>query len=429
MSKYPYFRVSPVRRLFSEALITEHKVQEESAMNLRDTGLFIFLLLECSMLGESEDSCVLPDCYTDRFSIPGGLSRDDTPQIVTFTFSGTVTDRVRAHLKEVFPVSVTNANRCPASITIFALGKGSKYCDIHKLYVRGHEIAVQGFNSTWPGSWTTRQWRENTANFRADLSRDGYVPEEHIKGMRAPLQQPGGDNQFEMLADAGFLWDSTLLGGPTKLDGEPSEWPITLTHGIAPEHCKNSGFCPENHYPGLWEVPLLRLAHSPVPCTYLDACVSYKDNGLTSASKINKVLYNNFIRNYKGNRAPFQVNFRLESLEDQIQRDALKDFIQTLTGFEDVWIVSISEAVAWMQTPVDKVRALEFGAWLCPDRGYKIECDSDFQEDTDEEEEEGTAFGAIIAPKTLVIVEYVLLVASYIMFVVYDRYAHPKDKN
>ncbi|ELU17378.1 hypothetical protein CAPTEDRAFT_220709 [Capitella teleta] len=393
------------------------------------TILLLYFVLGVSqhlVVGENS-ACLLPDCYEDRFSIPGGFTKDDTPQIVTFTFSGKITSTVRSQINEVFTASITNPNRCPASITAFVLGKGSRSCDIHKMFVRGHEIAIQGYNSTWPGSWTTRQWRENTANYQSTLAQGGYVPEEELKGMRAPLQQPGKDEQFKMLADAGFLWDSTLLGGPTNLE-DKTEWPVTLTNGVPPEFCKNSGFCPEDSYPALWEVPLLRLAHSPISCSYLDACVSHKDNQLTSTSKIYKVLYNNFMRNYRSNKAPFQVNIRIESLNDNLQKNALKDFIHTLSGFEDVWLLGVSQVIAWMQSPVDKHRALEFGAWDCPDRDYKVECDSDYDSGSSEDGEGGEGFAQFIDGKTLLIVQYVLLSATYILVVVYDRYAHPRHK-
>ncbi|ELU00180.1 hypothetical protein CAPTEDRAFT_100527 [Capitella teleta] len=390
---------------------------------------FVLGVFRHLVIGEnstSNETCLLPDCYEDRFDIPGGFEREEVPQMVTFTFSGKITPTVRSQINEVFTTSITNSNRCPVSITAFVLGKGSRSCDIHKMFVRGHEIAIQGYNSTWPGSWTTRQWRENTANYRSTLSQGGYVPEEELKGMRAPRQQPGKDEQFKMLADAGFLWDSTLLGGPITL-GVKTEWPVTLTSRIPPKFCKNTGFCPEKLYPGLWEVPLLRLANTPIPCSYLDACVSRKDNQLTSTSKIYKVLIDNFDRNYISNRAPFQVNIRVESLNDNLQKEALKDFLHTLSGYEDVWILGISQVIAWMQNPVDKHRALEFGAWDCPDRDYKVECDSDYDSGSSEDGE-GEGFAQFIDGNTLLIVQYVLLSVTYILVVVYDRYAHPRDK-
>ena len=72
-------------------------------------------------------------------------------------------------LKDVFPVTVKNPNGCPVGLTLFVLGKGTKLCEVHQLYVRGHEIAIQGNESMWPDNWTTQQWRKNVADYKAHV--------------------------------------------------------------------------------------------------------------------------------------------------------------------------------------------------------------------------------------------------------------------
>ena len=156
---------------------------------------------------------------------------------------------------------------------------------------------------------------------------------------------------------------------------------------------------------------------------YNQYCMTF----FTLAKQVYDLLFENFERNYVTNRAPFQVNIRSQSLTDPVQRDALKDFINALLSYEDTWLVSISEMLAWMQSPVDKDEAKQYLVWECPDREYNAGCSESGNTNSTKDTEPNANLGDFISPQTLIIVEYVLLFASYVVVVAYDRNAHKSD--
>lgn len=73
----------------------------------------------------------------------------------------------------------------------------------------------------------------------------GGVKYEDIRGMRAPFLQSGGNNQFEMLYEANFTYDSSL----PVLDNKPPYWPYTFDYALGHE-CMIPP-CPTHSYPGI----------------------------------------------------------------------------------------------------------------------------------------------------------------------------------
>ena len=57
---------------------------------------------------ECDYNCELPRCFCDNYKIPGGLSADETPQMVMFTFSDRVTGNIRKTLIDIFPDTLRN---------------------------------------------------------------------------------------------------------------------------------------------------------------------------------------------------------------------------------------------------------------------------------------------------------------------------------
>ena len=72
---------------------------------------FVSGCLICACLASSLEcdyNCELPRCFCDNYKIPGGLSADETPQMVMFTFSDRVTGNIRKTLIDIFPDTLRN---------------------------------------------------------------------------------------------------------------------------------------------------------------------------------------------------------------------------------------------------------------------------------------------------------------------------------
>ena len=211
--------------------------------------------------------------------------------------------QVRKDLIEIFPDKILNPHtECPITITVFAVGSGTDYCSVHKMYVRGHEIASGGMNRTgMTEHWTKLEWDNQLGTAATDLTDKAYLPGNHVRGARAPLQKPGGDEMFSMLYDKGFMYDSTLLAGPRELGAEVLlPWPVTLDVPYYPRFQCLTPKCPERSFPGLWEVPLVRLVNPELGrhCAYLDDCLVT----MKKPDDVYQFLYRNFHQHYETNR-------------------------------------------------------------------------------------------------------------------------------
>lgn len=85
--------------------------------------------------------CVLPDCRCGGTDIPGGLSVDETPQIVILTFDDAVNDLNHDLYNELFNTGRVNPNGCPILGTFYVSHEWTDYGQVQTLYSNGHEIA------------------------------------------------------------------------------------------------------------------------------------------------------------------------------------------------------------------------------------------------------------------------------------------------
>lgn len=104
------------------------------------------------------DECKLPECFCSRTGedIPGGLSANETPQMVLISYDGPVTDRVKfwSHpllvrtfqiinmLKALFDGRYRNPSGCPIRATLFATHVYNNYDQTQWLMNNGFEIAI-----------------------------------------------------------------------------------------------------------------------------------------------------------------------------------------------------------------------------------------------------------------------------------------------
>lgn len=277
--------------------------------------------------------------HSGPFDIPGGVAAKNTPQMILISYSGSVTEDTRTKIRSLMPDTIKNPDGCPASITIFTVGKNSDYCEIHKLYVRGHEIATQGFNLTNYEDWSKERWKAQVAEHRDFLTKFAYIPKEDVVGVRAPNVRPGGDKQFSMMNEEGFLYDASIYGGPSIWQPafhRKSYWPFLVNKPYEEIEKCQSGECPKEAYPMIWEVPLTRILHRKISCAFLYECAVNADLSVS----VQELLLENFERSYQGNRAPFQINLDVLGLRNSAVSLGISSFLEDVQQYGDVWIVS-----------------------------------------------------------------------------------------
>ena len=114
------------------------------------------------------------------------------------------------------------------------------------------------------------------------VSRYGNIDNSTVVGMRAPFLQGGGDAQFAMMEEEGFLYDCSLTSRQYGyLDLDKGRWPYTLDYEDDTD-CPIPP-CPKCSYPGTWVQRMLDLEDNWIgccgdpehgaPCDMLDGCM------------------------------------------------------------------------------------------------------------------------------------------------------------
>eukprot|EP00094_Tigriopus_californicus_P014017 TCALIF_13573-PA protein Name:"Protein of unknown function" AED:0.26 eAED:0.26 QI:227/0.66/1/1/0/0.25/4/72/144 len=100
--------------------------------------------------------------------------------------------------------------------------------------------------------------------------------------IRSPDLQNGGNTQFQIMKDYGFLYDSSL---PTEeyafVNMDRALWPYTFAY-LSIQDCQIDP-CLNPSYPGIWESPILMLEDSKdifgtgqgEPCSFFRACQGF----------------------------------------------------------------------------------------------------------------------------------------------------------
>ena len=114
------------------------------------------------------------------------------------------------------------------------------------------------------------------------LTKFAELPDEDIRGTRAPFLQIGGDLQFDMMEELGFEYDCSM---PTQENGyiymDWGRWPYTLDYYVyeMDKGCQIEP-CPKCSHPGIWVQPMLDLEDNLIgptgygyPCAMLDSCL------------------------------------------------------------------------------------------------------------------------------------------------------------
>ncbi|XP_052834273.1 chitin deacetylase 7-like, partial [Octopus bimaculoides] len=143
--------------------------------------------------------------------------------------------------------------------TFFVSGYYTDPVSVKELYDQGHEIASHSRSHKYPTDFwlyaSYNEYKEEIVGMQKWLSEKASIPAEDIRGMRSPFLSIGKDNQFKLLEDHGFYFDSSMVAGSVSDTTEIPTWPFTLDYPVNRTYCALR-YCPEKSYPGLWEVPL-----------------------------------------------------------------------------------------------------------------------------------------------------------------------------
>ena len=85
-----------------------------------------------------------------------------------------------------------------------------------------------------------------------------------------PFLQMAGNNQYQMLKESGFIYDSSWT---TQQYMVPGLWPYTTDYASI-QDCL-IGLCPTESFPGVRTIPMINWQdQSGNVCAMLDACVN-----------------------------------------------------------------------------------------------------------------------------------------------------------
>jgi len=317
------------------------------------------------------NECRLPNCFcsVSGREIPGGLDPDRTPQMIMITFDDALNNNNFEVLDQLLDGSLRNPNGCDIKATFFVSHRYNNYSMVQEWHRRGHEMASHSITHNseekyWDNG-TLENWAAEIGGGRDMLVKWGNVPAEEIYGSRAPLLRLGGNRQFAALEQEGFVYDSTMVAPLTN----PPYWPYPLAFA-SPHRCHgNFQSCPTRSHSIMEmvmnefdprEQPGSDLDEQVSGCSFLDSCSS-----INSPDTLYNVLTHNFIRHYEQNRAPMGLYMHAAWFKkDEGMLDAFKFWLdEVLSTYGDVYVVTMSQALAWMQSPVESTKAGNFQPW------------------------------------------------------------------
>jgi len=318
-------------------------------------------------------ACQLPDCFcsVDGTVAPGvrsgKLELNNIPMMVTLTFNGAINEENLRVYDKLFHHERVNPNGCTAKGTFFVSHKYTNYSAVQELHRKGHEIGVFSItNAENPKYWTEGDydtWLAEMAGSRLIIERFANITDGTVVGVRAPYLRVGGNEQFIMMADQFFAYDSTITAplGPVPV------WPYTL-HYRMPHKCHgNSGNCPSRSHP-IWEMPINELDRRDDPdfdedltgCHLVSSC-----SNIYHEDQFKRLLEYNFERHYGSNKAPLSLSFDPSWLISNKGFDnILKDWMDSvLLTYSDVYFVTELQVIQWMQNPTGTSSLRDFSDW------------------------------------------------------------------
>lgn len=134
--------------------------------------------------------------------------------MIMITFDDAVNNNNIHIYNEIFKDDRLNPNNCSIKGTFFLSHKYSNYSAVQNLHRKGHEIAVHSIthnsNEKYWSNGTIEQWTKEMVGARKIFEKFANITDGSVLGLRAPLLKIGGNNQFQMMQNNGFLYDSSM---------------------------------------------------------------------------------------------------------------------------------------------------------------------------------------------------------------------------
>eukprot|EP00088_Acartia_fossae_P005651 TRINITY_DN12551_c0_g1_i1.p1 TRINITY_DN12551_c0_g1~~TRINITY_DN12551_c0_g1_i1.p1 ORF type:complete len:434 (+),score=86.22 TRINITY_DN12551_c0_g1_i1:28-1329(+) len=317
----------------------------------------------------NEENCKAPDCRCSGTE-PTPEAKD-RPQLIYLTYDDAFTAYAEENFYSgLYKSSLKNPDGNPIRATHFLCASFTDYSLVNEYYQMGHEMASHSITHKTPeGQWadlSVEEWTKEAVGMRSMISQFANIPQDDIKGFRAPFLRMGGDNMYKAFYDAGFTYDCSWVSrdyGYHHLDD--GLFPYTMDKRSV-QDCEVEP-CPICSYPGFWVQPILDLEDSwfgsnPLhpdwgqPCSMLDGCVIIEENPTNATAY--EMIMRNFNQTYNGNRAPFGLYMHAAWFFGQDWHyEGYKMFLEEVLQKDDVWIVTISEGLNFYANHSDTTNA------------------------------------------------------------------------
>lgn len=262
----------------------------------------------------------------------------------------------------------------------------SPQADVNTLYNQGFEIADHTITHRRPQTWwnhaTYDDYASEVAGQKHILNRFGGVPTTEIRGFRAPFLAIGGDKYYRAINDSVRVngdvgYDSSEIQLPSA-SFQPM-WMHTLDHnpvtGIPAEYtCKNTPptSCPNisSAWAGLWEFPVVDFKTQAG-----GACAQPDQRGCEwfnmSPDEVAAEFMYNFKSHSTGNKSPFGVYMHATFFDANVHGngttllDGFDLFLSQIMALENVYVVTVDQALQWMKQPTELKDLKTFEPFKC----------------------------------------------------------------
>jgi len=302
-------------------------------------------------------NCKAPDCRCwDDPAIPGGLTAADTPQIVLISFEYAVNSANVDMYTKLF-TNLKNPNGCEPKGTFFVSKVNTDFETVKSLAEAGHQIGMTSLDGRIPQDGD--QWLSNYKEMKAELVGAG-IPEDRIMGCRGPELYAGGNGQFDAIKEVGLAYDSTCVSKDYTTK-ENLKWPYTYDFVEGTPSC-TIGDAPSQAYPGKWQFLVADLVFKNTICASPSACSPL----ITSSQDAFDMLYQAFAEHNEGSKSPFILYIDPLWLTVDYQLEGTVQFLDFVrSAYDDTWILTHQQALAWIQAPVASANTGDFKPWAC----------------------------------------------------------------